>query len=318
MPSFRLTPVQPFRLDLTSWVLRRRSNNGWDEWDGKTYRRVLVIEGAALEVSVAQVREELAVEISGARLSTRAKGAAFAALRRLLGIDIDLSAFYRFARSDLRLAQLADRFRGFKPPRFLTVFEALANGIACQQLSLTVGIILLNRLVERYGRRLGCHHAFPEPNRLSSLNPEELMPLGYSRNKARFLIELAQSIHDNQFQPAALETAGNKEALASLQQLRGIGRWTAEYVLLRGLGRIDVFPGDDVGARNNLEKWLRLRKPLTYDSARRVLKRWAPFAGLIYFHMLLDQQERLGYLNEPPEQHGPADSKLAPRGQRIL
>ena len=249
MPSFRLTPVQPFRLDLTAWVLRRRPNNGWDEWDGETYRRVLVIEGAALEVSVAQVREELAVEISGARLSTRAKGEAFAALRKLLGIDIDLSAFYRFARSDHRLARLAERFRGFKPPRFLTVFEALANGIACQQLSLTVGIILLNRLVERYGRRLGRHHAFPEPNRLSSLNPEELMPLGYSRNKARFLIGLAQAIRDNQLQPASLEEASDSEALANLQQLPGIGRWTSEYALLRALGRTSVFPGDDVGAR---------------------------------------------------------------------
>lgn len=304
MPLFRLTPVQPFRLDLTAWVLRRRPNNGWDVWDGETYRRVLVIEGAAREVSVAQVREELAVEISGARLSTRAKGEAIAALRRLLGIDIDLSTFYRFARSDPRLAQLEERFRGFKPPRFLTVFEALANGIACQQLSLTVGITLLNRLVERYGRRLGRHHAFPEPNRLSSLNPEELMPLGYSRNKARFLIDLAQAIRNNRFQPASLEEASDSEALANLQQLRGIGRWTAEYVLLRGLGRTNIFPCDDVGARNNLERWLKLRTPLTYESAHRVLKRWAPFGGLIYFHLLMDQQERLGYLGEPPEQSG--------------
>ncbi len=304
MASFRLTPAQPFRLDLTAWVLRRRSNNGWDKWDGETYRRVLVIEDAAVEVSVAQVREELAVEISGPRASNRVKEEAIAALRRLLGIDIDLSAFYRFARSDHQLRQLAERFRGFKPPRFLTIFEALANGIACQQLSLTVGIILLNRLVERYGRRLGRHHAFPEPTRLSSLNPEELMPLGYSRNKARFLIDLAQAIRDNRLQPASLEEASDSEALANLQHLRGIGRWTAEYVLLRGLGRTNVFPGDDVGARNNLERWLKLRKPLTYESARRVLKKWAPFGGLIYFHLLMAQQERLGYFGQPLEQRG--------------
>ncbi len=315
MPSFRLTPVQPFRLDLTAWVLRRRPNNGWDSWDGETYRRILVIERAAVEVSVAQVREELVVEISGARVSSRVKAEAIAALRRLLGINIDLSAFYRFARSDRRLAQLADRFRGFKPPRFLSVFEALANGIACQQLSLTVGITLLNRLVERYGRKLGGHHAFPEPSDLSSLNPEELMPLGYSRNKARSLIELAETIRDHRFQPVSLEQASDSEAVASLQQLRGIGRWTAEYVLLRGLGRTNIFPGDDVGARNNLERWLKLRIPLTYESARRVLKRWAPFGGLIYFHLLMDQQERLGYFGRPPEQGG---GEVSGRNQPVL
>lgn len=59
--------------------------------------------------------------------------------------------------------------RGFRPPRFLTLFEALVNGIGCQQLSLTVGIILLNRLVERYGYKLGDRYAFPEANDLSSL-----------------------------------------------------------------------------------------------------------------------------------------------------
>lgn len=297
MPSFPLTPAQPFRLDLTSWVLRRRPNNTWDLWDGKTYRRVLLVDGAPVDVSVVQIGADLAVTLRGALVSSRIKKQVVADLRKLLGIDVDLSAFYRFAKSDKWLAPLAERFRGLKPPRFLTLFEGLVNGISCQQLSLTVGIILLNRLVEHYGRKLSGSHAFPEPNDLSSLNPEELVALGYSHNKARSLIELAQAIRENRFQPASLEDACNTEARASLQQLRGIGRWTAEYVLLRGLGRTDVFPGDDVGARNNLEKWLGLRKPLTYDSVQRVLKRWAPFGGLIYFHLLLNQQEHSRYLS---------------------
>ncbi|MFN7995450.1 MAG: hypothetical protein U0Q18_17705 [Bryobacteraceae bacterium] len=313
MLSFRLTPAPPFRLDLTVWVLRRRPNNGWDLWDGETYRRVLVIEGVAVELSVTQLREKLVVGISGPRIPPRAKERAVAALQRLLGTDVDLSAFYRFARSDRRLAQLAERFRGFKPPRFPSVFEGLVNGIACQQLSLTVGIILLNRLVKHYGRKLSGGYAFPEPNDLSSLDPAELVPLGYSHNKARSLVELAQAIRDHRFETASLEEASNEETLASLQQLRGVGRWTAEYVLLRGLGRTNVFPGDDVGARNNLENWLGLRKSLTYDSVQGVLKRWAPVRGLIYFHLLLDQQERLGYLNQ-----GPAHRELAARGPRIL
>ena len=127
MLSFRLTPAPPFRLDLTAWVLRRRPNNGWDLWDRETYRRVLVIEGVAVQLSVAQLREKLVVGINGPRIPPRAKEQAVAALRRFLGIDVDLSAFYRFARSDRRLAQLAERFHGFKPPRFLSVFEGLVG-----------------------------------------------------------------------------------------------------------------------------------------------------------------------------------------------
>jgi DNA-3-methyladenine glycosylase II len=299
MPSFRLTPTLPFRLDLTSWVLRRRPNNMWDFWDGETYRRVLVIESKPVEISTRQRGDELEVTLSGIRVSPRVKAQIHAALKRLLGLEIDLSSFYEFAVSDKWLKPLAERFRGFKPPRFLSPFEALVNGITCQQLSLTVGIILLNRLVEHHGRELHDRHAFPEPCDLKSLRSEELAPLGYSHNKARALIELSQAIIEKRFEPAALEIASTQDALAKLQQLRGIGRWTAEYALLRGLGRTNIFPGDDVGARNNLERWLELRNPLTYDSSQRVLKKWAPYGGLIYFHLLLDRLEHLGYLSQP-------------------
>jgi DNA-3-methyladenine glycosylase II len=299
MPSFRLTPTLPFRLDLTSWVLRRRPNNMWDFWDGETYRRVLVIESKPVEISTRQRGDELEVTLSGIRVSPRVKAQIHAALKRLLGLEVDLSSFYEFALSDKWLKPLAERFRGFKPPRFLSPFEALVNGITCQQLSLTVGIILLNRLVEHHGRELHDRHAFPEPCDLKSLRSEELAPLGYSHNKARALIELSQAIIEKRFEPAALEIASTQDALAKLQQLRGIGRWTAEYALLRGLGRTNIFPGDDVGARNNLERWLELRNPLTYDSSQRVLKKWAPYGGLIYFHLLLDRLEHLGYLSQP-------------------
>jgi DNA-3-methyladenine glycosylase II len=271
----------------------------WDFWDGETYRRVLVIESKPVEISTRQRGDELEVTLSRIRVSPRVKAQIHAALKRLLGLEIDLSSFYEFAVSDKWLKPLAERFRGFKPPRFLSPFEALVNGITCQQLSLTVGIILLNRLVEHHGRELHDRHAFPEPCDLKSLRSEELAPLGYSHNKARALIELSQAIIEKRFEPAALEIASTQDALAKLQQLRGIGRWTAEYALLRGLGRTNIFPGDDVGARNNLERWLDLRNPLTYDSSQRVLKKWAPYGGLIYFHLLLDRLEHLGYLSQP-------------------
>jgi DNA-3-methyladenine glycosylase II len=306
MPSFRLTPpTLPFRLDLTTWVLRRRPNNVWDFWDGETYRRVLVIESRAVEVSTRQRGDELDVTLSGIRVSPRVREQIGTALKRLLGLEVDLSGFYKFARSDKWLKPLAERFRGFKPPRFLSPFETLVNGITCQQLSLTVGIILLNRLVEHHGRELHGRHAFPEPQDLKSLRPEELALLGYSHNKARALIELSQAIIEKRFDPAALEKASSQDALAKLQQLRGIGRWTAEYVLLRGLGRTNIFPGDDVGARNNLERWLKLRNPLTYDSSQQVLEKWAPYGGLIYFHLLLDRLEHLGYVNSQQQTRPP-------------
>jgi DNA-3-methyladenine glycosylase II len=83
-----------------------------------------------------------------------------------------------------------------------------------------------------------------------------------------------------------------------LCELSGVGRWTAEYVLLRGLGRTHVFPGDDVGARNNLQRWLRLTAPLDYQGVDRVTSRWAGYAGLLYFQLLLDRLAAAGHLGE--------------------
>ena len=93
---------------------------------------------------------------------------------------------------------------------------------------------------------------------------------------------------------------GNETAVERPRELRGVGRWIAEHVLLRGLRRLDVYPGDDVGARNNLQRWLKLEKPLAYESVRRVLVKWQPYAGFIYFHLLLDRLTDAGHLATEP------------------
>src|SRR5262249_2457230 len=80
----------------------------------------------------------LEVIVSGSHLTPGVKSAVTEALDRLLGLKVNLSGFYRLAAGDRRLRPMAERFRGPKPPRFRTVFEALANGIACQQVTLTL------------------------------------------------------------------------------------------------------------------------------------------------------------------------------------
>ena len=82
----------------------------------------------------------------------------------------------------------------------------------------------------------------------------------------------------------------------------GSKRWTAEYVLLRGLGRLDIYPGDDVGARNNLARFLGRRKPLDYQGVRRAVAGWQPYAGFIYFHLLLARIENADWLCSHPAQ----------------
>jgi DNA-3-methyladenine glycosylase II len=305
--TFTLEPIPPFRLDLTAWTLRRRADNAVDRWDGASYRRVLVLPGGPAEVAVTQsgssARPRLRVAVTGAG-GRGAKAAVTAALERLLGLRTNLATFYRFAAGQPKLGELARRFRGMKPPRFPTVFECLVNGIACQQVTLTLGLRLLNRVAEKYAPAAGtaepAAHAFPRPEDLAGGTPEELRPLGFSRQKARAMIELARGVARGELDLEGLAGLDDETALARLRELRGIGRWTAEYALLRGLGRLHVFPGDDVGGQRNLQRWLRRSDRLDYEGVRRTLARWRRYGGLVYFHLLLDRLAEAGHVQGAP------------------
>jgi DNA-3-methyladenine glycosylase II len=322
--TFSLKPVPPFRLDLTAWTLRRRASNSIDRWDGEQYRRVLVLQDSPFEVAVTQSGSvdapQLHVTITGSPILPETKMLVLRSLERLLGLRIDLAEFHGLFANDARLGQLISRFRGAKPPRFPSVFEALVNAIACQQMSLSLGILLLSRLSEKFGMSVetvkGEAHAFPRPEDVVHLEPGDFRELGFSRQKARAIIAVADACSSGEYQGDELESLDNSSVVERLLPLRGIGRWSAEYVLLRGLGRLDVYPGDDVGACNNLKRWLGLRKPLDYDGVRRITRRWQPYAGLVYFHMLLDRLAASGNLAPSKGSAGSTPSVAEARDER--
>jgi DNA-3-methyladenine glycosylase II len=285
-------------------MLRRRPDNIIDRWDGQTYRRVFVEEGTPFEIAVTQSDRfgvpRLHVSVTGGMPVSKVKAYAVAAVECLLGIHVDLIEFYRFCENDEVLKSLAARFRGSKPPRFPTYFETLVNAIACQQLTLTVGIRLLNRLTEACGLAIetedGIFHAFPRPRELANMDIEELRDMGFSYGKARYLTGLARAIIEKHLNLEEIEMLDDKQAINRLCRLKGVGRWTAEYFLLRGLGRTHIFPGDDVGARNHLQRWLRLSQPMDYDEVHKTLRRWDTYGGLIYFHLLLKNLTEKGII----------------------
>ncbi|MGH9586489.1 MAG: AlkA N-terminal domain-containing protein [Acidobacteriaceae bacterium] len=121
---FSLRPVPPFRLDWTVWALRRRAMNAVDRWDGSTYQRGITLDGNAALIAVTQHQGMLEVVVTGMHLPASARQSATDTIERLLGIRVNLSRFYEFSKTNPRLHQLATQFRGMKPPRFATVFEA--------------------------------------------------------------------------------------------------------------------------------------------------------------------------------------------------
>ncbi|HET9967724.1 MAG TPA: AlkA N-terminal domain-containing protein [Streptosporangiaceae bacterium] len=301
-----IQPSAPFRLDYVVWALRRRAHNEVDRFDGDCYRRVLCLAGEPAEVTVRQdptaSTPSLVADLRGpAEPARHATTAACQVLERMLGLGADLDGFYRVATGDARLNALAARFRGMRPPCFPTVFEAVVNAVACQQLSLDVGIHLLNRLARRFGPAIAgpvIRYGFPAPDRLADAEPAELRALGFSTAKARTIIAVARQVAAGALDLEALRDASDDRAMGILLGLPGIGRWSAEYVMLRGLSRYHVLPGDDVGARNNLRRRFGLAEDAGYDAVASLSRRWQPYAGLVYFHLLLDSLAARGDLEE--------------------
>jgi len=181
----------------------------------------------------------------------------------------------------------------------------VVNAFACQQLSLEVGLELLNRLASissaRLGRRGDAHYAFPTPQDIARLPAEKYRAIGFSRQKVRALLDFARPITRQELELESVAREDDPVVRQRLLELRGVGRWTAEYVLLRGVGRLHVFPGDDVGAQKRLARWLGRSRPLDYAGVRRAVQRWQPYAGLVYFHLLLDGLSQAGALDRDPD-----------------
>lgn len=306
--TFIIRPTAPFRLDLTVWALRRRARNLIDRWDGSTYRRVISLGGRPTELVVRQAEltatPRLIVSVTPSPRDARGRGRVRTMVDRLLGIHVDLSGWYRMAARDARLQPLAERFRGVKPPRFLSIVETLINAFACQQLSLEVGLELLNRLATVCGGRVrserDVNYSFPDTRAMARLPAARYRELGFSRQKARAIVELTRAIARRDLDLETLDRESDTAARQRLLALRGVGRWTAEYALLRGLGRLHVFPGDDVGAQKRLACWLGRGRPFDYAGVERAVERWHPYAGMVYFHLLLDGLSQRGVLEHSP------------------
>ena len=253
----------PFSLEVTVAVLRRMPTNIVDQWaDGCWTRgglRVRQLDQQTLSVS---------------------PGAEVPVARCILGLDVSPGLLAEAVAAEPRLQSLAERFAGLRPPRFPSLFEAIGMTIPFQQVSLAAGQSISNHLVRRFGTP---GPLFPSPDAIAAASLEDLRSCGLSSAKARTLQTAARLVLDGHLCESSLERLPSDQLLAALDAVPGIGPWTAAVIALRGLGRLDVFPPGDVGARRTLAHLLGREAPLTAAEEADLLNRLGPSRGLVYF-----------------------------------
>jgi DNA-3-methyladenine glycosylase II len=204
-------------------------------------------------------------------------------VRKLLGAELDLVAFSRFAAAaDPVLARLAVALAGFRPPLAPDPFEALVGSITAQQVSMFAAFAIRSRLIERFGVRVGRVYAFPTRERLAAAEPEELLAVGFSRRKAEYTLALAQSDLDL----AGLARLPEEEIRARLTALPGIGEWTADWFLARHLAWPRAWPAGDLALRKAVSVFYRHGEAMTTPEVRAFGTRFDPFQNLSAHYLL--------------------------------
>jgi AraC family transcriptional regulator of adaptative response / DNA-3-methyladenine glycosylase II len=254
---------------------------------GTTLARALRLDGrpALALVDLADGRARVRLEARRA-LAPREVGAAHEALLRLFGLTLDPAPFERRARRDALIRRLVEPRRGLRIPQTPNAFEGLVWAVVGQQVNLAFAFTCRNRLIDLAGARAGGGLvAHPTPADVAGLDHADLTRLQFSRRKAEYVIDTARAIAAGELDLERLGDGSATAAERALLAVRGIGRWSARYVLMRSFGFADCVPVGDAGLVNALQRFHALDARPGPDETEALMARYAPHRSLAAFHL---------------------------------
>jgi len=203
----------------------------------------------------------------------------------LLGLEGDAAAFARLARK-LGHAPLVAGRQELRISQTPSIFDGLLWSIIGQQINFPFACLLRRRLVERTGVPMaGGLYAPPTPDAIAALEPVDLLPLQFSRQKADYVIATARLVSSGQLDLESLRAMSATRAERTLLAIRGLGPWSVNYLMMRSLGFPDCVPLGDTGVTSGLQSLLKLKDRPDNDATRRLMARFSPHRSLATAHL---------------------------------
>lgn len=306
MPKLTTTIPVPelFDLHLTAGhQTYYRGVAGADVYRDGVYFRALRRDERVVAASVRSVNGAdpavLEIGVTGEDVTQADLDYATQAMARLLGLDIDLSAFYALLERDPVLSGAVGSLHGLRPPGSESVFEALVMAIIAQQISSVVARVIREALVGTYGTPISVDgetlYAFPTPKALLEAGTDGLRAVKLSARKAEYIQDVALRVADGSLDEARLGGMSDQEVVDELVKVRGIGVWTAQWVLLRALSRTDAFPAGDLALKRVVSDLYFDGSPLDEQALTDfAAERWSPHRGLATTYLFAHiRQQRL-------------------------
>ncbi len=276
--------------DLT---LRRYQAFGEDaanRFDGEVFRKVFLVDEKLHLLSLFEKEQHAQMSITPPTRSQKVWKEAERIARKVLGLEFPLEEFYAFAQNDAVLRELTARFRGLRPTQSTNLFEMMITSISAQQINLQFAFAVRSRLVRRYGEKLQyngeTYFAFPTPEKLARVRVASLRALQFTEKKSEYIIGLARAICEGKLDLAHLPNLSDEEIAERLLPLHGIGRWTVEWLLARGLGRGNAIAAGDLGVRKAVQQFYFNNAPQSEDTIRAFAQRWGNFTNLAVHYLL--------------------------------
>ena len=282
-----ITPLAPFDFALTAGYLTYfQGRYGSDYLEGGVYRRLLDLGHKLVLASVRSVGNvdapQLAVELQAESLRPDEAAAATEQVAWLLGTGQDLTPFYQLVRPDATMSAIVERFFGTHLPHTASVFEAMVLSILGQQIATNVARIIRTLMIETHGPRQTfdgeTFYAFPRPETLAALSVDQLRGLKLSQRKAEYVQGIARAALE--FSPYGLDSLhqmSDQEAVETMLVLRGVGHWTTQWVLIRGMDRPDALPLGDLALRRVVSRMFFGGEELTDVRLEEFCRRWSPW-----------------------------------------
>ncbi|MCW3984038.1 MAG: DNA-3-methyladenine glycosylase [Candidatus Bathyarchaeota archaeon] len=294
--TFTMTPLAPLDFDLCCQVFSN-GNPNVRAYSNGMFNQVLRLGGGLVLAEVAsrggveQPKLEIRLK-SNLPITSETKRSAQEALTYVFNLNFDLKAFYKEAENDPTMNRIAQQLRGFRFPTTQTAFEGLVDAIVEQQISIKVARTIEERLATKFGDQLQIddetYYAFPNVQNIYAASISDIRGCGLSERKAQYIYNAAHLIADGKLDLEDMKNNPDADAvIAELDELKGIGVWTAELTLLRGMQRWDVLPADDFGIRRVISTYYCDSRDIKAAEAREIAKNWGKWRGLAAFYLIL-------------------------------
>jgi len=279
--SFELTLPEGYPLAYLRRALSRDPQSVTERLDAEVYQTAIRLAHEPALLTLRFLGSRVAVEISN--------GSSLEAHRivvALLGLEQNAASFSRLAKK-LGLARLVAGRPELRVSQTPSLYDGLLWSIIGQQINFPFACILKRRLIERAGQRLPGtdFYLLPEPKDVAALNPADLLPLQFSRQKADYVVTISRRIAEGKLNLEALRGLSATRVERTLLAERGLGPWSVNYLMMRSLGLADCVPLGDTGVTSGLQALLKLEERPDIDATRRLMSVFSPYRSLATTHL---------------------------------